>query len=80
MSGSGDLHLEEVGVDDVDGVANGTPDVEFDGGHGCHWQVLPLSEVHHRVVIPVPLPIYTTHTQTHRHTHTHQTLVPTHSM
>ena len=38
-------------------VADGTPDVELDGGHGSHGEVLPLTKIHHRVVVPVPLPI-----------------------
>ena len=45
-------------MDDKDGVANGTPDVELDGGHGSHWKVLLLTQIHHRVVVPVPLPIW----------------------
>ena len=41
----------------MDGVPNGTPDIELDRGHGCDWEVLLLTDVDHRVVVPVPLSI-----------------------
>ena len=44
-------------MDDVDGVATGTPDIELDRGHGCDWEVFLLTDVDHRVVVPVPLSI-----------------------
>ena len=52
-----DLHFEEMGVYDVDGISDGTPDVEFDGGHGSNGEIFLLSQIHHRVVVPVPFSI-----------------------
>ena len=52
------LHPEQVRVDNVDGVADSTPDVELHSSKGRARQVLPLAEHHNGVVVPIPLSIW----------------------